>query len=123
MRMKNCIGCGKSAVCWSGHIHTEIGTITVGWCGDDVDGKVYCKDEQIHPNAISYCRYINPDSCYGEFKLMDIELAEELTTAILLQHARAQELSHKIDNSLCSQISQISKSNAPKRSFWDKLFN
>lgn len=67
---KNCIICGKPAIMWTGHIHTEMGTIAAGHC-----------EEHHYSNGtgqITGCDSPNPNSCYGKRVLSDVELNEPL---------------------------------------------
>lgn len=91
--MKKCIGCGEPARCNSGHIHTEMGTVAVGWCGDGS----YCYKGCVKPNLVSYCQSVNPNSCYGKFKFSDIEIKEEINANTLTQHAESEEFSKIVD--------------------------
>lgn len=92
MRTKNCIVCGKPAKSWTGHLHTEIGSIITGWCADHHSG--------VRPRS-SKCTSTNPNSCSGDYKLSEIELYEELTKENLLAHIKSQEFSREVDM-LCS---------------------
>ena len=105
MYTKNCIVCGKTASSWSGHIHTEIGSITSGWCNEHHSGN--------KPRS-NRCTSTNPNSCGGEYKLSEIELKEELNKENLLQHKRSEEFSEMVDR-------QCSPYYRPKnrKSFWD----
>jgi len=88
METKNCIVCGKPAVRWTGHIHTEIGQIGSGWCDEHFYGNL--------PRS-KRCTSVNPNSCGGEYKLSEIELREVLTEENLLQHRKNEEFSEMID--------------------------
>jgi hypothetical protein len=107
MHTKNCIVCGNPAIRWSGHIHTEMGSIISGWC----DGHY----SSSRPRS-SRCTSMNPSSCGGEFKLSEIELREELSEENLLQHRRSEEFSESIDRE-CSPYHPKNK----RKGFW-RLF-
>jgi len=109
MMTKNCIVCGKIATNWTGHIHTEIGNITSGWC-----------DEHHHSNRpiSKRCTSINPDSCGGEYDLLEIEFTEDLTEELLMQQLRYMEFSNIID----SQYSSRNSYPANKKSIFRRIF-
>ncbi len=93
IRTKYCIGCGSPAICWTGHIHTEIGSIICGWC---VSGG-YCKGPGKGRSRAAYCTSVNLHSCHGEYKLSELELIEELTNEVLLEHAHSEAFSRTVD--------------------------
>ncbi len=105
MHIKNCLICKKEAKRWTGHIHTEIGQIISGWCDEH-----YL--QTVRPLS-SRCTSTNPHSCGGEYKLSEIELLEEMNEENLLQHARNEAFSEKIDKA-CSPNYNKNK----KRTFW-----
>ena len=105
MHTKNCIVCGKPAVMWTGHIHTEMGQIIAGHCNDHYYGN--------RPRS-NRCTSTNPNSCRGEYKLSEIELKEELNEENLLQHRKSEEFSEMVDRE-CSPYYPRNK----RRSFWD----
>ena len=104
MHTKNCIVCGKSATSWTGHIHTEIGSIISGWCNEHHSSN--------RPRS-NRCTSVNPNSCDGEYKLSEIELKEELNDETLLQHRKSEEFSEMVDRQ-CSPYYPVKK-----KSFWN----
>lgn len=93
MTSKNCIVCGKPATRCSGHVHTEIGLITAGWCDEHLFQSERPRSKR--------CTSSNPNSCGGEYKLSEIELIEELSEDNLLEHRKNEEFSEMIDRA-CS---------------------
>lgn len=91
MNTKYCVNCGGKADYWTGHVHTNIGNICAGHCN-------ICNDSG--KDLVSYCTSINPDSCYGYRDIDQLELTEELTTEVLIRHARSQEFSNRVDNAV-----------------------
>lgn len=117
--MKNCVGCGKPALSGTGHIHTEIGSITAGWC--TTGG--YCVTGAKGRGASPYCTSISPsECCYGDYKLSEIELREPLTAENLLAHANSQEFSRMVDLELRGGGRKSATIKKPK-SFWRRLFS
>ncbi len=91
--MKKCLGCGDPAISYTGHIHTEIGKLTAGWCS--VGG--YCAKTHKKPDRVNNCSSTNPHSCYGKYKYSDIEFRTEPTKEDFIQHAQAEEFSRQVD--------------------------
>lgn len=57
MLMKNCVICGKPAIMWTGHVHTEKGTVTAGHCQEHY--------ETVGTEQMKGCDSSNPQSCFG----------------------------------------------------------
>lgn len=58
LMMKHCIVCGKDAMIFTGHIHSDLGTVIVGTCKQHAGVAI--------PNPTTYCDATNPSiSCYG----------------------------------------------------------
>jgi len=91
MHTKNCIVCGKTAISWKGHIHTEIGSIISGWCNEH-----HSRNRPLS----NRCTSINSNSCGGEYALSEIDLIEELNKENLIQHRTNEEFSEMV-NSKC----------------------
>jgi hypothetical protein len=108
MHTKNCITCGKPAVRWTGHIHTEMGQIISGWCDNHYSGN--------RPRS-NRCTSTNPNSCGGEYKLAEIELKEELNEETMKQQRESEEFSNMID-SQCSPYHPRNK----RKGFWKSIF-
>ena len=89
METKNCIVCNKPATHWTGHIHTERGTIISGFCNEHHYGN--------RPRS-NKCTSNNPNSCGGDYKFSEIELRKELTDEDLLQHKISESFSNRVDN-------------------------
>lgn len=127
MHTKYCVACGSEAIVYTGHIHTEIGTIIAGWCGSGG----YCKNEgrETRPRY-PRCSSVNPHSCYGVFQLKEVELREVMTSEVLIEHAKSEEFSNMIDL-MAAGVIPISRDQKPKKteqknyfiSFFDRLFS
>jgi len=72
MKTKNCIVCGKPAMAWTGHIHTEIGEVTSGWCEEHIE------ENKSNRPISSKCTSINPNSCGGDYTISEIEVEKYL---------------------------------------------
>lgn len=112
--MKNCIRCGDTAHVWTGHIHTEIGTLSAGWCGNGG----YCRKHEPQKRVRdAHCTSINPSSCEGRYKLSEIELSEPFTEDSMMAQMKYMEFSNRVDAELhgVSKNTQKQQTNTTKR--------